>query len=105
MLNAWVHHDDVKLHFIQPGKPIQSCSVESSNGRLREECVNELWFLGSEDARRIVEAWRRDDNGVRLHGSLGFLDRRWLELLLFGLAYAYEQVDDHRRPPVSRPVS
>ena len=37
------------IQFIQPGKPIQSCSVESSNGKLREECVNEFWFPGSDD--------------------------------------------------------
>jgi hypothetical protein len=104
VLDAWAHHGDLKLHFIQPGKPIQNCFAESFNGKFREECLNEPCFLGPEDARRIAEARRRNDDGVRLHRSLGFLGRRWSEFPRLGLAYAYEQASDHRRPPASTSV-
>ncbi len=73
VLDAWAYRNAVRLHFIQPGRPIQNRFVESFNGKFREECLNEHWFLGLEDARRIVEAWRRDYNGVRPHSSLGNL--------------------------------
>ena len=40
--------------------------------RVELECLNEHWFTSLADARRTVEAWRRDDNGVRPHSSLGY---------------------------------
>jgi hypothetical protein len=51
-------------HFIAPGKPMQNAFVESFNGRLRDECLNEHLFRGLADARRILEAWRADYNHV-----------------------------------------
>jgi putative transposase len=59
------------LHFIEPGKPNQNAYVESFNGRLRDECLNEHWFLSLAEARDTVEAWRLDYNGLRPHSSLG----------------------------------
>jgi putative transposase len=47
--------------------------IEAFNGRLREECVNENWFLSLEDAREKVEAWREEYNRRRPHGALGNL--------------------------------
>jgi len=70
-LDSWAYKNDVRLHFIQPGKPIQNCFVESFNGKFREECLNEHWFVDLGDARRKIEAWRQDYNGVRPHSSLG----------------------------------
>ena len=67
----WAKKRSVKLHFIQPGKPTQNCYVESFNGRFRDECLNENWFVSLGDARRRIEDWRRDYNEVRGHGSLG----------------------------------
>jgi transposase InsO family protein len=61
---------EVKLHFIEPGKPVQNCYVESFNGRFRDECLNEHWFTSMDDARAIIESWRREYNEVREHGSL-----------------------------------
>ena len=60
-------------HYIAPGKPIQNAFVESFNGRLRDECLNEHAFASLAEARRIIEAWRIDYNTVRPHTSLGGL--------------------------------
>ena len=72
-LEIWAEQNGVKIHFIQPGKPVQNCFVESFNGRFRDECLNEHWFTSMEDAREIIEAWRVNYNDVREHGSLGGL--------------------------------
>lgn len=71
-LEAWAHDHAVALHFIDPGKPIQNAHCESFHGRLRDECLNEHWFLSLGDARRIVEAWRQDYNRRRPHSALGY---------------------------------
>ena len=60
-------------HYISPGKPQQNGFVESFNGRLRDECLNEHLFPSMATARRIIEAWRTDYYTVRPHSSLGGL--------------------------------
>jgi putative transposase len=72
-LDQWADEHGVKLEFIQPGKPVQNCFVESFNGRLRDECLNENWFISLDDARRIIARWKDEYNDVREHGSLGGL--------------------------------
>ena len=51
--------------------PVQNAFGESFNGRLRDECLNEQWFLTLADARQAIEAWRREYNEVRPHSALG----------------------------------
>src|SRR2546426_12199617 len=58
VLDQWAYERGVRLHFIEPGKPVQNAFVESFNGRLRDECLNEHWFLTLADARRLIEDWR-----------------------------------------------
>jgi putative transposase len=72
VLEQWAHEQGVTLHFIDPGKPIQNAHCESFHGRLRDECLNEHWFLGVVDARRLVEDWRQDYNRARPHSALGY---------------------------------
>ena len=72
-LDQWAYERGVKLRFIAPGKPVQNCYIESFNGRLRDECLNQHWFRSLADARQIVEEWRLDYNQARPHGSLGGL--------------------------------
>jgi putative transposase len=72
-LDQWAYQRGVRLRFIDPGKPVQNAFVESFNSRLRDECLNEHWFLSLADARHIVEAWRIDYNQTRPHSSLGNL--------------------------------
>jgi len=59
------------LDFSRPGKPTDNAYIESFNGRFRQECLNEHWFLSLDDARDKVEAWRRDYNEERPHSALG----------------------------------
>ena len=69
----WAEKMRVKWHYIAPGKPMQNAFVESFNGRMRDECLNEHIFTSLAEARHIVEAWRIDYNTVRPHGRLGRL--------------------------------
>ncbi|ALS94962.1 hypothetical protein AXO1947_10980 [Xanthomonas oryzae pv. oryzae] len=57
---AWAHANRVQLRQIQPGKPNQNAYVESFNGRLRDECLNEHWFPTLLHARTEIERSRRD---------------------------------------------
>ena len=69
-LDAWAYKECITLHFIRPGKPVDNAFIESFNGRLRDECLNENWFTSIEQARWIIEKWRRDYNTTRPHSSL-----------------------------------
>ena len=69
-LDEWAHRNEVKLEFSRPGKPTDNAFIESFNGRLRQECLNQNWFTSLVDARHIVEAWRKDYNQLRPHSSL-----------------------------------
>lgn len=44
-MDEWAYRRNVKLDFIRPGKPVENCYVESFNGKLREECLNENYFV------------------------------------------------------------
>ena len=69
-LDAWAYGRGVTLRFIRPGKPIENAYVESFNGKFRDECLNENWFLNLADAKMAIELWRIDYNTVRPHSSL-----------------------------------
>jgi putative transposase len=69
-LDAWAYAHGVTLRFIRPGKPIENAYVESFNGKFRDECLNEHWFLNLVDAKTEIERWRVDYNTVRPHSSL-----------------------------------
>jgi putative transposase len=70
-LDEWAHRRGVKLKFSRLGTPTDNPFIEAFNGRFREECLNQHWFLSVEDARQSIEAWRIDYNEVRPHTSLG----------------------------------
>jgi putative transposase len=69
-LLAWSQGAGVAWHYIQPGKPQQNAFVESFNGRLRDECLNETAFSSLAEARAVLAAWRDDYNRVRPHSAL-----------------------------------
>jgi putative transposase len=71
--DAWAYARGVRIDYIQPGKPVQNCFIESFNGTLRDECLNLHWFLSLEDAKQEIETWRVDYNQERPHSSLGRL--------------------------------
>ena len=68
---AWAHDKEIALRLIEPGKPNQNAYVESFNGRLRDECLNEHWFPTLLHARTSIESWRRDYNEERPKRALG----------------------------------
>jgi len=68
----WAKDNNVKLHFIQPGKPAQNAFVESFNGEFRDGCLNQHWFRSMHHARHIIDQWRKHYNEVRPHSSLNF---------------------------------
>jgi putative transposase len=70
---TWQQDRRVEWHYIAPGKPTQNAFVESLNGRVRDECLNEHLFHSLPAARKIIEAWRLDYNANRPHTSLGGL--------------------------------
>lgn len=56
---------------IQPGKPQQNGFVESFNGKFRESCPNQHWFLDLAEARELIEQWREHYSTERPHSALG----------------------------------
>ncbi|KAK85211.1 transposase, IS407 family [Bordetella holmesii CDC-H635-BH] len=63
----------VKLSFIRPGKPVENAYIESFNGKFRDECLNEHWFLSLRQAKSLIENWRVEYNTDRPHSALGYL--------------------------------
>jgi transposase InsO family protein len=70
---VWAHERGVQLRLIEPGKPNQNAYIESFNGRLRDECLNEHWFPSLLHARTEIETWRREYNEERPKKALGGL--------------------------------
>ena len=64
-LRAYAH--GVRMDFSRPGTPTDNAHIELFNGSLRDECLNVTWFASLEEARKLVEAWRRDYNESRPH--------------------------------------
>lgn len=73
VLDQWAYENNVKLHFIDPGKPTQNGFIESFNGKFRDECLNAHWFYNIEDARKKIAVWRHEYNNERPHSSIGDL--------------------------------
>ncbi len=69
-LDEWAYRHQVKIHFIDPGRPTQNGHVESFQGKFRDECLNLEWFIDLPDARQRIERWRTDYNWIRPHSSL-----------------------------------
>jgi len=69
-LDEWAHRRKIKLQFSRPGKPTDNPFIESFNGRLRQECLDQSWFVSIEDAQKKIESWRIDYNENRPHSSL-----------------------------------
>jgi len=73
VVDQWAYENGVQLHFITPGRPMENGYIESFNGKFRDECLNENWFLNLEDARRKIAEWKWDYNHVRPHSALGYM--------------------------------
>lgn len=69
---AWAEDHRVPWHYIAPGKPIQNGFVESFNGRMRDELLNESLFFSLDHARQKLAAWTADYNTARPHSAIGY---------------------------------
>jgi putative transposase len=95
----------VAWHYIDPGKPVQNAFMESFNGRLRDELLNETLFCSLPHARVALNTWRRDYNAERPHSSLG-----WQTPLAFAATWQRRYAQRDRTLPRSegfapRPVA
>jgi len=68
----WLVRSGIHTAHIDPGKPWQNGTDESFNGKFRDECLSVEWFRSREEARVIIEQWRRHYNHVRPHSSLEY---------------------------------
>jgi putative transposase len=69
-VDEWAYRKGVKLQFSLPGKPTDNAYIESFNGRLRQECLDQHWFETFEEARSKIEQWRVEYNHSRPHSAL-----------------------------------
>ena len=88
----WQQEAKVAWHYIQPGKPIQNAFVESFNGRLRDELLNETSFRSLAHVRELLAEWRDDFNQNRPHTSLKGLTPN---------EFAARSIQDHNRNGLS----
>ncbi len=71
-MSKWAYQNQVALHFIERGKPTQNAFIERFNGKFRDECLNQNWFVDFRNARAVIESWRVDYNTVRPQSSLDY---------------------------------
>jgi putative transposase len=70
-MDLWAYQNGVRIDFSRPGKPTDNAHVESFNGTFRAECLNAHWFMTLNEAKEIIEAWRREYKESRPHRALG----------------------------------
>lgn len=70
--DQWAFEHGVELRLIQPGKPTQNGFIESLNGRVRDECLNEHWFSDIVHAMKTINNWWQYYNECRPHSSLNY---------------------------------
>ncbi|WP_430640670.1 integrase core domain-containing protein, partial [Bradyrhizobium brasilense] len=96
-----VSDNGIDWHFIAPGKPMQNGFVESFNGRMRDELLNETLFFGLDDARAKLATWVADYNGERSHSSLQYLTPAAYAASLTATGARLRNPDQLRRSPVA----
>jgi transposase InsO family protein len=69
---AWVKDHSINWHYITPGKPMQNGFVESFNGKMRDELLNETLFFSLDHARQVIAEWVDDYNTTRPHSALAY---------------------------------
>ena len=68
---SWSQETRIEWHYIAPGKPTQNAFIESFNGRLRDELLNETLFISLDHVREALTEWKDDYNTVRPHSAIG----------------------------------
>ena len=98
---AWCRDNAIEWHFIAPGKPMQNGFVESFNGRMRDELLNETLFFDLDDARAKLAAWVRDYNDQRPHSALGYITPAAYAATFTATGDRLRKPDQLRRSPVA----
>lgn len=73
LMDQWAWLNDIQLAFSTPGKPTENAFIESFNGRVRQECLNQHWFNDLDEVQAHLDIWKADYNLERPHSSLGYL--------------------------------
>jgi putative transposase len=71
-IRGWLNRLGVKTLLIEPGSPWANGCIESFNGKLWDELLNLEIFRTLEEAKVLIEQWRREYNKIRPHSSLGY---------------------------------
>jgi transposase InsO family protein len=101
---AWSKDHQVEWHYIAPGKPMQNGFVESFNGRMRDELLNESLFLSLDHARDLIAAWVQDFNTQRPHSSLGYLTPADFAKTITATGSGAPLLDGSAPTPVAQPA-
>ncbi len=72
-LQEWCEDNNIKMQYIQPGRPMQNAYIERKNGSIRRELLNAYLFYSLAEVRAMSSEWRMDYNTERPHKSLGYL--------------------------------
>lgn len=96
---AFADERKIDWHYIAPGKPTQNAFIESFNGRLRDELLNETLFPSLNHARATLAAWRKDYNTERPHSRLG-----WQTPAQFAQTFTQQRGLTLRNPQSSAPA-
>ncbi len=98
---AWCAEHRIDWHYIAPGKPMQNGFVESFNGRMRDELLNEILFHSLDHARQIIGTWACDSNTARPHSSLGYQTPAAYAASLTATGTRLRNPDQLRRSPLA----
>lgn len=101
---AWVKDHGVDWHYIAPGKPMQNGYIESFNGRMRDELLNESLFFELDQARRDIGRWVADYNNTRPHSSLAYQTPAAFSATLTATGRGPALLDGSGPRPVAQPV-
>lgn len=95
-VQSWSQRRKIHWHYIEPGKPTQNSHIESFNGRLRDECLNQNLWRNLAEVRRETEEYRRDYNQQRPHGALCYLPpSEYRRRLLTGESFGKKKAPSH----------
>lgn len=101
---AWSKDHDVDWHYIAPGKPMQNGYIESFNGRMRDELLNETLFHGLDHARAAINQWVVDYNTERPHSSIGYQTPAAYAAIITATGSAAALPDGFATEPVAQPA-